>query len=232
MKNFINKYFYKKSGFTIPEILIVLVLVGVIASMTMPTLINNYGEHERISKISKVYSIFTNAIENYVIKGEDYTYYVVENSTDGMKDFYDKFLKNSLNVMQECLSNEKDCWSESDTKKMNGDKVDFGDSTIGFTLIDGTFVKLVNLDKAKFSALFGVTKEESEGLAVVFDINGVKVPNVVGKDVFAMVFTTDDGIIPPFKDADDTTIENDCSNTGSGFSCVKKYVQTDVSSEE
>lgn len=232
MKNYINKYFNKKSGYTIPEILIVFIVIGIIFAMTMPMIINNYGEHERVSKVNKMYSIFTNALETAVARGDDYTYYNVENSAEGMKDFYDKFLKKNLNVMQECYSGEKNCWSEGDTKQMNKAKIDFGSNVMGFTLADGTLIKLVNLENSKFSSIFGVTKEETGGLAIVFDINGYKIPNTVGKDIFAMIFTVDDGIFPPFKEADESAIKSDCSKDGIGFGCTHLYIKNETAEDE
>ncbi len=59
---------YKKSGFTLAEVLITLGIIGTVAAMTIPTLMMNY--HKRIweSKLKKIYSIATNACERMLIE--------------------------------------------------------------------------------------------------------------------------------------------------------------------
>lgn len=218
----------KKIGFTIPEILLTLVVIGVSAALTIPSMINNYGEHERIAKISKFYSNLNMAIETSVAKGEDYSYYTVVNSSAGMKSFFDSFLKSTLSVMNVCSSGDDTCWYGDKLSSMSGSEIDLGSNVLKFTMIDGTNVQLVNADSGKFNTLFGISKEPSEGLAIVFDINGAKKPNVIGEDIFAAVFTVDDGIVPAYYGAEDSVISSDCSKSGTGFSCIQKYLQNDV----
>lgn len=44
-------------AFTLAEVLITLGIIGVVAAMTLPTLINNYRKQETIAKLKKVYSV-------------------------------------------------------------------------------------------------------------------------------------------------------------------------------
>ena len=48
-----------KSGFTLAEVLITLGIIGVVAAMTMPSLITAKQEKATISTIKKNYSIFS-----------------------------------------------------------------------------------------------------------------------------------------------------------------------------
>ncbi len=43
----------KKKGFTLAEILITLGIIGIVAAMTIPTLISNYKKKEYSTKIKK-----------------------------------------------------------------------------------------------------------------------------------------------------------------------------------
>ena len=43
-------------GFTLAEVLITLVIIGVIASMTIPTLMNKTNKQEYVSRLKKAYS--------------------------------------------------------------------------------------------------------------------------------------------------------------------------------
>src|SRR5574344_1376129 len=47
----------KFSGFTLAEVLIVLAIIGVVASMTLPTLINKVQKQEYVTALKKEYSM-------------------------------------------------------------------------------------------------------------------------------------------------------------------------------
>ena len=51
-----------KSAFTLAEVLITLGIIGVVASMTLPSLVQKYKERELITGVKKVYSDVNNAI--------------------------------------------------------------------------------------------------------------------------------------------------------------------------
>lgn len=51
----------KKFAFTLAEVLITLGIIGVVAAMTMPSLIANYQEKQRVSQLKKVYSALSQA---------------------------------------------------------------------------------------------------------------------------------------------------------------------------
>lgn len=59
---------YKKSAFTLAEVLITLGIIGTVAAMTIPTLMTNYQKQVWESKLKKTYSIATNACERMLIE--------------------------------------------------------------------------------------------------------------------------------------------------------------------
>ena len=67
----------KKLGFTLAEVLITLVIIGVIAAMTVPTLMNNTNAQEFRSALKKAISGVNQALTlNYALEGlaaNDYT---------------------------------------------------------------------------------------------------------------------------------------------------------------
>ncbi len=58
-----------KTAFTLAEVLITLGVIGVVAAMTIPTLVNSYHEKQRITQLKKAYSVlnqaFTMAVADY-----------------------------------------------------------------------------------------------------------------------------------------------------------------------
>ena len=49
-------------GFTLAEVLITLGIIGVVAAMTMPSLITNYQKKQTISQLKKSYSVVSQAL--------------------------------------------------------------------------------------------------------------------------------------------------------------------------
>ena len=64
--------FKKKAAFTLAEVLITLGIIGIVAAMTIPTLISNYQEKQTVSKLQKVYATLKNALEMAKVDNGDY----------------------------------------------------------------------------------------------------------------------------------------------------------------
>ena len=61
-KNLITKKTFKQKAFTLAETLITLSIIGVVAAMTVPTLMTKYKEQEAITRLKKGYSNLANAL--------------------------------------------------------------------------------------------------------------------------------------------------------------------------
>ena len=53
----------QKAAFTLAEVLITLGIIGIVAAMTLPTLINKYKEQEIITRVKKTYTSIAQALE-------------------------------------------------------------------------------------------------------------------------------------------------------------------------
>lgn len=52
----------QKFAFTLAEVLIALVIIGVVAAITVPVLFENYKKQETISRLKKAYSVISNGL--------------------------------------------------------------------------------------------------------------------------------------------------------------------------
>ena len=55
------------------------------------------------------------------------------------------------------------------------------------------------------------------------DINGVRKPNIVGKDIFVLTYTKERGLLPAGADETDSTVTQNCKN--SGMYCFDKIIR-------
>ncbi|MBE7708993.1 MAG: type II secretion system protein [Cyanobacteria bacterium SIG32] len=111
----------RKTAFTLAEVLITLAIIGVVAAMTIPTLISNYKEKATVTKVKKAYSVMNEAMRLATIEhgtvdtwGLSQTTYVEddENSkiyddkTIAMSDRFMDYLTENLRVAKRCTYEE------------------------------------------------------------------------------------------------------------------------------
>lgn len=57
----------KHFAFTLAEVLITLGIIGVVAAMTLPALVQNYKEQETVTRVKKFYSVFSQAYAQAIL---------------------------------------------------------------------------------------------------------------------------------------------------------------------
>lgn len=83
----------KKSGFTLAEVLVTLMIIGVIASMTIPSLMQSTAKQEFKTAYKKAISSLSQALTlNYALDGEDASSY----TGTGVKELFYK----RMNILQ------------------------------------------------------------------------------------------------------------------------------------
>ena len=48
---------YYKNGFTLPETLITIGIIGIVAALTLPTVMTKTQEHQTVLKVKRIYSL-------------------------------------------------------------------------------------------------------------------------------------------------------------------------------
>ena len=83
-------------AFTLAEVLITLGVIGVVAAMTMPTLIANHKKKVVVTKMEKFYSSMNQAIKLSEVQNSEVKNWEVCNNVDpnNMYDWYKKYLDN------------------------------------------------------------------------------------------------------------------------------------------
>ena len=173
----------RKSAFTLAEVLITLGIIGVVAALTLPTLIANYKKQVIISKLNKVYSTISQAYISAKSDNGELQDWKLENYTESDKDDEDilYYLLPYLKVLRFCGKSEKGCFPN----------VLYG--SIGSTAFG------VNIDSNKWysnailedgSIISSITFRSNVGNKVIVngfirvDVNGNNPPNVLGIDLF------------------------------------------------
>ncbi len=179
---------FKKSAFTMVEVLITLGIIGIVAAMTLPMLMAGYQRAVLKPQIKKFYSELSNAYNtvNYE-NGVPFQCYQVKPEQNSLikemikKDECSLFWNNvfdKLKILQTCKG--ADCFPEYKTDSQviteGGGKGNFGCPNL-YSLIFNPGTKMYTL--ADGSVLYN-----RSAIEFAFDVNGVKGPNKWGYDLF------------------------------------------------
>ena len=101
-KNLLTAKSSAKKAFTLAEVLITMGIVGVVAALTLPTVINNYKKKVVVTKMKKFYTTMNQAVKLATIENGDNIYWNVDNKSinlvpDATLDWYNKYLAKYFN---------------------------------------------------------------------------------------------------------------------------------------
>lgn len=186
----------KNNGFTLAEVLITLGVIGVVAAITMPTLIQKHKEQVYITRLKQNYSIFSQALKMAELEHGAFSEWTDSNMSNLEKSqTIMKNLKPYLKIIKDCtgygncLSNKAIMYIHSTNKttgNMNHAQSSFGKGVLS----NGTVFWIEPLEDD--------TKLPNNVIraALDIDLNGVDTPpNRMGEDFFYF-WITDKGIIP------------------------------------
>ena len=218
----------RKYAFTLSETLITLAIIGIVAAMTTPALINKFKERVTVTKLKKFYSVLSQsylyAVQEY---GEVSTWGITgrdEGSTDEEVDSYtaenavfirDRLFENAK-VLKKCNNSKKmsECGMPERIYYIDGSSSDKAmTQTASLRLADGGAVLVMACDEGDERGSGAL----SEVYALIYiDINGAKEPNTHSKDYFTFYLTNQNIIPEGTQDETRYVFEEDCSSIGRG----------------
>jgi prepilin-type N-terminal cleavage/methylation domain-containing protein len=177
-----NKTFTQKLAFTLAEVLITLGIIGVVAALTLPSVITNYRKSEIETGFRKSFNTLTNAIELSKIDNGAMSTWAEGDITP--PEFWNIYLQPYLKDAKLCTRlNTCPGYSKVDQYKWHGNgswnimTSNDGDRLV-FQLKDGTVVFWKKCDKSLATSCTNFNN------FIFVDVNGSRGPNTGGVDVF------------------------------------------------
>ena len=224
---------HKKVAFTLAEVLITLGIIGVVAAVTLPTLVANYQKTVWVNQLKKAYSVLNNGVKQMIVEQgcsdvtctnfwDDSEYVVIEPSLNG--NFVKSFTKTfRLSNVQELTENSIYAYP---LRSIANDEESFYYNVmvgVGGTSPDGMIMVL--------GATYG-------GYLIIVDINGLKKPNQFGRDIFIFQISSKGLVVPhgskdtPFLDWQTEeervqSVNEECNpsiSASSGLTCAEKII--------
>ncbi len=175
----------EKKAFTLAEVLITLGVIGVVAAMTIPTLISNYHKTQTVTRLKRAYSVVQQALrlsqeENGEVESWD-------TNLSGTA-FFHKYIANYIKYLDEYTSPE--LAAKAPRLQLNGNTYTGttynanSSTSYHFTLLDGSMITM-NMESTA-----------EKGLWVGIDVNALAKPNQIGKDTFLFFLSSEYGLRP------------------------------------
>lgn len=195
------------------EVLITLGIIGVVAAITLPTLIKNYQKQVLVNQLKREINVISNNLSKILADDE-----VNLLSETGLFSYEEE--NEWVNVVDsEAVRNRFQAEVVSDNskfgqyiKKYFGNDM-HGRQMKGFAFKDGSCMAFVNYGEGENGSSVSI------GSAILLDVNCDKSPNQIGKDIF-VVWYSDEGMVASIFRGDET----DYIDTF----CNKQYFDTDL----
>lgn len=196
-----------KKAFTLSEILITLGIIGIVAAMTIPTLVKTFHKHQIEIGLKRAYSILNQCVMLSIAQNGDFNEWVFpkEDTETELMQFGQTYLFPFLKIAKNC-GVSSGCFTKNDTAINNSTHI------IKFQTIDG-------MNMAFYSANIQ-TK-----INFYIDINGMTKPNVRGLDIFEFIILNNGNgkyVYPKGYERTQAEVFNSCAN--GGLACAKLII--------
>lgn len=185
-------------GFTLAEVLITLGIIGVVAAMTIPTLMTNYQKKSTATQLKKTYATISNAVrlseeENGELSGWEFE----ENGTSTKSiQVFDKYLAPYLKVTKKEVNGSNFTYYKPNGQREASLAILGGKSAL-YTMLSGVEL-LVNSGDIQYNPpIIG----KAQASCMIIDLNGHNTkPNRFGRDAFFACINTEKGFTMHYSD--------------------------------
>ena len=200
-----------KKAFTLAEVLITLMIVGVVAAMTVPTLLGNADDKALATGALKAYAALANATKQLQTEKGPTRFWDL--TPANVTKWYKLKLNSSIQIPESYTTYYLNQSAYTNANMFNPDT--------SFITSDGM---LFYIQSVSANCSGGGTENWADGcINFGIDVNGRKPPNTVGLDIYGFYINKDGDFLPEgtIKGVVNT---NNCSSSGSGWSCSQKVV--------
>ena len=230
-----------RQGFTLAEILITLTIIGIVAALTIPTLINNVNEAGYTAGCQDAYSKISNALHEVL----------AQNNSSMLSFVYGNKLRNRFCNVMTCTKTYDDTslfdninysdyknsgvstLTSLDLSTVESNAATFGLNLSTAVLNNGSYLGFFPYgDCSGMSGSYGVANSWICA-DILVDVNGAQGPNMAGKDLFLFHIVQDSttgslSIVPAGANGDNfvtvTGSNTPCGVGGDGLTCTNQRI--------
>ena len=188
-----------KKAFTLTELLVALGLIGAIAAMAVPSLMNAVHNRLHATQMKNITHSLQLLINNQLLKHK------TKNLAETDFENAEKLLtKTNFDILDKCTNAASECWKTTSlTDKIQYTTINGAEATPGEDMLTNT----VKLNNGALLAFYGLSTDLADGDTAIWrvqvDVNGNEPPNIYGRDFFTL-FITKKGKIVGSSDVNNT----------------------------
>ncbi len=192
-------------AFTLAEVLITLGIIGIVAAMTIPTLVADYQKKQYITALQKEYNQFSQGLKLYMADqgatelGQTDLFDGTAFSSAGRQTKIDDMVRKYFNTVRTCKRGDTTC-------EKTGYKY-LSNNPVGGTVFSRMGYTFCTADGACFAINSGfpatcqpdytkISNMKANCGTIAMDTNGNQPPNTMGKDYFAFALGHDGTLFP------------------------------------
>ena len=211
-----------RDAFTLAEVLITLGIIGVVAAMTLPTLIHNYKKSVVETKVKHMYALVSNAVRMSEAKyGEmsEWDRCDVEYSYECSRQILEKYIFPELKIDKICEKDSREeCWTSATS--LSG-----AEGALKPSIANGMLITAI-LNNGSSLIMWAGSQLTSPHIQIWFDIDGPKKgKNMLGADVFGIqinyISSPNQKSGPYMTPLSSKTIDEDALRNTPRFGCSK-----------
>ena len=181
----------KKHGFTLAEVLVTLGIIGVVAALTTPALIQNVGNAKVGPKLQKAVATFETASEMMLTEQNSNSLLGVASSTIDLAKALGQYMKINATDGKDAKGNMITYKTYAGTAF--SDACDLGGP---YASDDGMIYYIANTNKQPVHSDYADIPNNQWIGKLYIDINGPDGPNTLGKDLFSFAMYNDGTLRP------------------------------------
>ncbi len=203
----------RRAAFTLAEVLITLGIIGIVAALTIPTLMSNYREKLLVNQLKKINSTLAQSLTLAEVQNGNIG--EIKVTLNVAEKLFDAYWVPYFKMAKLCNDSYSTCGYASNMPFKSPKS--YSDSLLVWN--PQSRKAFLGQDGAFYLVCFFIVSDDT-GLPVldknyiVVDLNGSKEPNVVGKDVFFFEYKSGKSVFPYGYNKSDSEIKQDCLVTG------------------
>ena len=176
--NYKNYLFKKRVAYTLAETLVTLAILGVVAAITIPTVINKTIEKTTVVKVLKGYGLLANAYEIAIVENGPVLTWTSELMSERINRH--RIFYNYLNPIKVCESSDDECFVSGNIVNLKGETISSNwPGNPSAMLKNGASIAMT------YHSLSCEGSDDGVCSIIYYDIDGPKKgPNQLGKDIF------------------------------------------------
>lgn len=184
-------------AFTLAEVLITLGIIGIVAAMTIPTLMNNANDKKTVTALKKAYSALSQAYLMAVEENGPPDSWGMTDGNEPSREILGNNLLKYMNTTEKCIGTTG-CLYNGPIKYLSGTSWEnyYAQAFPKARLADGTNFMIGGINSPTCTASYGTTQQLQSVCGFIFiDTDGDKGRNTLGIDIFRF-HVTNSGIVP------------------------------------